>query len=159
MLLRVYFPWLFRYWCHEGWRWLTRKQPALNVGHHETAAGKHGGKVARRMAPRYWYPCNPASRASEATAATGTKKDNDAGAGVDHEGPSVDGWRVRVFDTDSPVYADRPVCHVSWYEAQAYCRYRGRRLPTYIYLSFLSSSHPLVFSSSRPLFLFLRDLF
>jgi len=34
----------------------------------------------------------------------------------------VDRWRVRVFDRDSPVYAHRPVCHVSWYEAEAYCR-------------------------------------
>ena len=39
-------------------------------------------------------------------------------------------WEVRVFDQWC-VPADRsPVCHVSASEAEAYCRWRGRRLPT-----------------------------
>lgn len=42
-------------------------------------------------------------------------------------------WRgseVRRFDRWVPRVPDEPVVHVSWHEAQAYCRFAGRRLPT-----------------------------
>ena len=41
------------HWCHEGWRWLTRGQGAMNVGHHETTSVS--GSAGRRLAPRYWH--------------------------------------------------------------------------------------------------------
>ncbi len=39
-------------------------------------------------------------------------------------------WAQRRFDRVAPLRPDEPVVHVSWHEAQAYCRYAGRRLPT-----------------------------
>jgi len=39
-------------------------------------------------------------------------------------------WLVRHFAEWSPLPAHQPAIHVSWYEAEAYCRWAGRRLPT-----------------------------
>ncbi len=51
------------------------------------------------------------------------------------EGPAYwrgpDGvWQRRQFDRLVPLEPNRPVVHVSWFEAEAYCRWAGRRLPT-----------------------------
>lgn len=40
------------------------------------------------------------------------------------------GWSRRRFDTVEPVPAREPVQHISWYEADAYARSVGKRLPT-----------------------------
>ncbi|WP_151770614.1 ergothioneine biosynthesis protein EgtB [Streptomyces abyssomicinicus] len=39
-------------------------------------------------------------------------------------------WLRRRFGAVEPVPPDEPVLHVSWYEADAYARWAGRRLPT-----------------------------
>ena len=41
-----------------------------------------------------------------------------------------DQWLRRRFGVTEPVPLDEPVLHVSWYEADAYARWAGRRLPT-----------------------------
>jgi iron(II)-dependent oxidoreductase len=40
------------------------------------------------------------------------------------------GWSVRHFDHVMPLESDLPVIHVNWYEAEAYCNWAKRRLPT-----------------------------
>ncbi|NUS44808.1 MAG: ergothioneine biosynthesis protein EgtB [Mycobacteriaceae bacterium] len=40
------------------------------------------------------------------------------------------GWWRRVFGTMTPVREHQPVVHVCWFEAEAYARWAGKRLPT-----------------------------
>ncbi len=42
----------------------------------------------------------------------------------------ADGWREYQLDGEAPVAADAPVAHVSYFEADAYARWAGCRLPT-----------------------------
>jgi ergothioneine biosynthesis protein EgtB len=43
----------------------------------------------------------------------------------------IDGkWNIRDFSGIREINPNEPVCHVSYYEAEAYCKWAGKRLPT-----------------------------
>ena len=47
------------------------------------------------------------------------------------EKPALANWRCKYFDEEArALHPQHPVCHVSWYEAEAYCNWIGARLPT-----------------------------
>ncbi|MEO7040895.1 MAG: ergothioneine biosynthesis protein EgtB [Gemmatimonadaceae bacterium] len=41
-----------------------------------------------------------------------------------------DGWSARTMDYSAPLSPNEPVCHVCYYEADAFARWAGKRLPT-----------------------------
>lgn len=68
--------------------------------------------------PRWWSPAGWRWRTeSGAEAPKHWMRDGDA-------------WHTRTMDLVRPLDPRRPVCHVCWYEADAFARFAGRRLPT-----------------------------
>jgi gamma-glutamyl hercynylcysteine S-oxide synthase len=51
-------------------------------------------------------------------------------------------WLRRQFDRWLPLEPHRPALHVNWWEAEAYCKWAGRRLPTEVEFEVAASSEP-----------------
>jgi iron(II)-dependent oxidoreductase len=56
-------------------------------------------------------------------------------------------WLRRNFDHWVPLEPHRPVLHVNWWEAEAYCRWAGRRLPTELEWEVAASAEPAQFGN------------
>jgi iron(II)-dependent oxidoreductase len=94
-------------WSAEGWNWLETggtpllEQSLMNFFRRDaTGAAGYAKSKARLEHPRYWQQADNGS------------------------------WQQRLFDRMAPLKPDLPVMHVSWYEAEAYCKWAGRRLPS-----------------------------
>jgi iron(II)-dependent oxidoreductase len=58
--------------------------------------------------------------------------------------PGADGWELRRFQRWEPLPARAALIHVSWFEARAYCRWAGRRLPTEAEWELAAAGEPTV---------------
>jgi len=95
------------FWSEQGWQWLqSGGSPAL-----ERSFSKFFGKEGQQ---RLEY-AKPAGRTEHP--AYWRREANGR-------------WLQRVFDAHVPLQERLPVLHVNWYEAEAYCNWAGRRLPT-----------------------------
>ncbi len=94
-----------KYWDEAGWCW--RQQTGL----------KH---------PVYWRQDKQNTMNDSQKNISGYSQRSTAGSSQQ----STTGWLQRQFDQWLPLSINNALIHVCWHEAQAYCRWAGRRLPT-----------------------------
>lgn len=58
------------------------------------------------------------------------RRENNATQPLYWKSDGAAGWLRRDFDTWKPLEEDHAMIHVNWFEANAFCRWAGRRLPT-----------------------------
>jgi iron(II)-dependent oxidoreductase len=107
-----------RFWSHAGWRWLHSggapqlEQSLATFFKQSTARGTTVSK-------------------SEETLEHPAYWQRDGGA-----------WQQRLYNRLVPLRENLPALHLSWYEAEAYCNWASRRLPTEAEWEVAASAEP-----------------
>ena len=108
-----------RFWSDEGWHWLeSGGSPQLEKSFAKFFNKTHNEPIElsafneRLDCPVYW------------------------------RGEANGRWLQRIYDQYLPLNENLPIVHVSWYEAEAFCNWAGRRLPSETEWEVAASAEP-----------------